>query len=87
MSLESSYWKNGILVVELGGLDTKIMFLWSKIKKLQEKMLIFTTVHEIALGDPQGLIFFKICFAAVIFSPKGSFLTQGESKIKYFMKK
>ena len=44
--------KNSILVVGLGGLDTKIMFLSSKIKKIQAKMFIFTTVHEMAPEDP-----------------------------------
>ena len=43
-----------IPVVELGGLDTKIVFVSSKIKKLQAKMLIFTMVHEIAPEDPLG---------------------------------
>ena len=46
--------KNVIRVVDLGGLDTKIVPLLLKIKKLQAKMLIFTTVHEIAVEDPLG---------------------------------
>ena len=64
--------KNGILVVELGELDTKIMFLSSKIKKLQVKMLIFTTVHKIAPEDPLGINIFQKIFCGSYFSPKGT---------------
>ena len=39
---------NGILIVKLVGIDTKIKVLSSKTQKLQPKMFILTTVHVIA---------------------------------------
>ena len=64
--------KNGILVVDLGGLDTKIMFLSPKINKIQAIMLIFTMVREIASEDPLGINIFQKLFHRSYFSPKGT---------------
>ena len=69
--------KNSILIVELGGLDTKIMFLMPKMMKLQAKMLIFTTIHEIAPEDPQGINSFQKCFYRSHFFSKRNTLNTG----------
>ena len=55
-----------------GGIDSKSMFLPPKVKKLQTKMLIFTTVHAIVSEDPQHShqYYSKFFFTEVIFSPK-----------------
>ena len=54
------------------GLDTKIVFLSSKIKKLQAQMFIFTTVHEIAPEDPLGIYIFQKFIYKSNFFPKGT---------------
>ena len=61
--------KNRIRVVDLGGLDTKIMFLSSKRMKLQAKMLTFTTVDEIAPEDPLGINILQKIFYISYFFP------------------
>ena len=43
------------------------MFLSSKIKKLQAKMLVFTTVNEIALDDPLRIDIFQNVFTEFFF--------------------
>ena len=43
---------NGILIVKLVGIDTKIQVLPLKMQKLQPKMFILTAIHVIVQEDP-----------------------------------
>ena len=61
---------NGIRIVKLEGIDTKIKLLSLKMQKLQPKMFILATVHAIAPRDLLGINFFENFFADVVFSPK-----------------